>query len=154
MRQCRFSKWLEDKLRFQTCLCSGSGAFLQLYLAPKCLQFLSLWEFSSIVLELREWIITFLEYQLVRCINWLLLLFVSLFTLCSMLALKSSKKLKLSRLRLNISLHVLKKTQHFMMSKTLMRWFQKSLLKYKLCKQVLEKKLLKSLEPFLWSFYL
>lgn len=154
LSKCLFSKWLQDKLLFQIWQCSGLVFYLQLFLLLRFLQYSSSWDFNLIVQELQEQEITLVEYHLVHFIKLLLHLLVLLFTLYFMPVLKFSKKHKLLKLKLNILLHVLKKMQHFMILKILMRWFQKLQLKYKPCKQVLEKKLQEFVGLFFKLFFL
>jgi hypothetical protein len=112
------------------------------------------WDINLIALELQELEITLVEYHRARFIKLLLQLLVLLFILYSMLVLKSLKKPKPLKLKLNTLLHVLKKMRHIMMFKIQMRWFQKSRRKFKPCRQVLEKKLLEFSELFFKFFFL
>ena len=152
--KCRISKWFRDKLLFPIWRCSGLEFYSLLFLLLRYLQSLLFWDINLIALELQELEIILVEYHRARFIKLLLQLLVLLFILYSMLVLKSSKKPKPLKLKLNTLLHVLKKMRHIMMFKILMRWFQKSRRKFKPCRQVLEKKLLEFSELFFKFFFL
>jgi len=152
--KCRISKWFRVKLLFRIWRCSGLEFYSLLFLLLRYLQSLLFWDINLIALELQELEITLVEYHRARFIKLLLQLLVLLFILYSMHVLKSSKKLRPLKSKLNTLLHALKKMRHIMMFKILMKWFQKSRRKFKPCRQVLEKKLLEFSELFFKFFFL